>query len=222
MIDGRIDRVDYAEIEGKGAALLFDYKTKPRSVSWAKMYYGLDIQLVLYMLALVGGGVVGGKKIDTVAGAFYLPIEAPVSKGSFNDSGIAKEKFNYKAKGIFNGVFAKQLDSATVSGSSPYYNYRMLKKDMSPYGDYTRSGALKPGDFEGFMDLAKSHISQLAEGIVSGWVDIAPYRLGKESPCSFCDYQALCRFDWQINDYNMLSPMNKQQVIDDAGGGDGD
>jgi ATP-dependent helicase/DNAse subunit B len=33
------------------------------------------------------------------------------------------------------------------------------------------------------------------------------------SPCSFCDYQALCRFDWQINDYRFLDAKGKLDVV---------
>ena len=59
-------------------------------------------------------------------------------------------------------------------------------------------------------------IIKLAQEIVSGKIDTSPYRLGQVSPCSYCKYKPVCRFDWQINDYNFLKPMSKFRVIEMA------
>jgi len=56
----------------------------------------------------------------------------------------------------------------------------------------------------------------LAAGIVAGYIDAHPYRLGTESPCTHCDYRALCRFDWQINDYRFLDVKGKLDVVGGA------
>ena len=54
------------------------------------------MQLAIYLLALKGAEV-DGKKIEQVAGAFYLPIEVDADG----------EKFVHKAKGLFDGKFAE-------------------------------------------------------------------------------------------------------------------
>jgi len=116
------------------------------------------------------------------------------------------DSFDYKAKGIFEGEFYRQLDGQTDSGWSRFYNFCVTAKDQQ-YGNYARSGALKPNDFD--------------QEIVSGKIDISPYRLGQVSPCSYCRYKPVCRFDWQINDYNFLESLSKSGVLERAGGIDG-
>jgi ATP-dependent helicase/nuclease subunit B len=211
-LKGIIDRIDCADINGRQVALIFDYKRKSRSVSWSRFYHALDMQLAIYMLAVSGAKLASGK-IEAVAGAFYIPIETAPSKGSIADLKHHADKFTHKAKGIFDGQFANALDTETKTGQSAYYNFRILQKDRSPYGDYGRSGALKPDQFARLLDFTRTKIIQLAAQITSGCITITPYRLGLASPCSYCHYRPVCKFDWQINDYNPLAPAGKEELL---------
>lgn len=216
---GCIDRVDVADVDGKHTTVVFDYKRKGKSFSWEQLYYGLDMQLAIYLLALKDGKI-AGKKIDSLAGAFYLPVEAKLESGSISEVTEAEDKFGYKARGLLNGPDYKYFDSE-AEGRSRYYNFQVLKKDQSPYGSYKTSGALKPGQLEMVLDMTKSRIAELAGYIFAGKIEITPCRINKKSPCVYCPYGALCRFDWQINRYNLLSPMSKELLLETAGGGDG-
>jgi ATP-dependent helicase/DNAse subunit B len=53
----------------------------------------------------------------------------------------------------------------------------------------------------------------LAADIMAGRIAVHPYRLGTQTACSQCDYKAVCRFDWQVNDYNFLDAKSKTDVI---------
>lgn len=50
---GRIDRVDTVESEGKIFVKIVDYKSGNKKFDIAALYYGLQLQLVLYMNAAV-------------------------------------------------------------------------------------------------------------------------------------------------------------------------
>ena len=54
----------------------------------------------------------------------------------------------------------------------------------------------------------------LIEDLTTGCISITPYRIGTSSPCGWCDYRPLCRFDWQINDYNILENIGKEEVLE--------
>ncbi|MBN1457283.1 MAG: PD-(D/E)XK nuclease family protein, partial [Sedimentisphaerales bacterium] len=142
--------------------------------------------------------------IDDPAGAFYLPIDAGIK-----DDG---EKFGHKARGFFNAQFVDDLDSNAGTGWDQYYNF-YISKD-GPYGNFLNSGILKPEDMKKVLTFTKQKIISLAGQILDGVADITPYRLGKKSPCGYCDYKAVCRFGWQINAYNVLAGLDKQQVLD--------
>jgi len=216
-LDGKIDRLDFADAGDEKITLVFDYKRRETSFGWSEFCHGLDMQLPIYMLAVRNAADTG---IKNVAGAFYMPIEVSPKKSTLGKLSDRSNSFDYKAKGIFDGEFYRQLDSQTDSGWSRFYNFCVTAKDRQ-YGNYARSGALKQNDFEAILRFIGQKIIQLAQEIVSGKIDVSPYRLGQVSPCSYCKYKPVCRFDWQINDYNFLESLSKSRVLERAGVVDG-
>ena len=217
-LDGKIDRLDIANIDGEKIAAVFDYKSKAKSFSWSQFYHGLDMQLPIYMLAVRDSNYESRvtSHESRIAGAFYMPVEVSPTAATLSELPGKTRKFNYKAKGIFNGEFFQQLDS---SNSNKFYNF-FVTKNGDQYGRDNTSGALRPADFEKVLRFTEQKIIQLAEEILSGKIDVKPYHLSGKSPCSYCKYKSLCRFDWQINDYNHLESLNKLQVLDNIGTGD--
>jgi len=210
FLDGKIDRLDIAELDGEKIAIVVDYKRKGQSFSWAKFYYGLDMQLPIYMLAVRNAS---HSKAKNAVGAFYMPVEVSPRRADLDELPKKIESFDYKAKGIFNGKFAQQLDGETLSKDSKFYNF-YITKDGEPYGNYDKRGVLKPDDFEKLLRFTEKKTVQLIEEILSGRINVKPYRLNKESPCSYCKYKSVCRFDWQINDYNFLESVSKTDVLE--------
>ena len=80
---------------------------------------------------------------------------------------------------------------------------------------------MKPDAFDKVLQFAEDKIVRLAAEISSGKIDITPYRMNQASPCSYCDFKSVCRFDWQINQYNSLESLNKGAVLERLGGDDG-
>ena len=180
LLRGKIDRLDIAQIDGEKISAVFDYKSKDKSFSWSKFYYGLDLQLGIYILAVTGSM---GKAI----GAFYIPVEAVAAKTTFSKLKKKSDSFNYKAKGIFDGRFFQQFDS---SDSNRFYNFFVSKKG-DQYGYDNRSGALRPDDFEAVVKFTQSKIIELTEQIVSGNIDIYPYYMNSQKHCDYCKYKSL-------------------------------
>ncbi|MBW8016794.1 MAG: hypothetical protein FVQ82_11450 [Planctomycetes bacterium] len=210
ILRGIIDRIDIADIDGQKAAVVYDYKRRETSVAWDKLYNGLDMQLGVYMIA-AKNIVIDGKKPDISVGAFYLPVESP---------GPRKEnKYARKAKGIFNGELYEHLSTNAAAGWNEFYNF-FIGKDAEPYGNYGNSGALRPEEFDNLLKFVEDKITALAEEILSGKIDISPFRLSGQVPCDYCDFKKLCRFDIHFNEYNELQPMKKDGLINSLGGVD--
>ncbi|MHC4498635.1 MAG: PD-(D/E)XK nuclease family protein [Planctomycetota bacterium] len=211
LLNGKIDRVDFADVDGTKTAIVFDYKRRDKSFNWSQFYYGLDMQLPIYMLAVRNSS----ETQADVAGAFYMPVEVTPKQTTLDELSSTAESFGYKAKGLFNGEFAPHLDR-NASRDSSFYNF-YVTKDGRPYGSYDNRGALKTPDFEKTLKFTEKKTVQLAEEILSGKIDVSPYRLGTQSPCSYCRYKPVCRFDWQVNDYNFLPSVRKPAVLDEIG-----
>jgi ATP-dependent helicase/nuclease subunit B len=216
FLDGKIDRLDVADIDGRKIAIIFDYKRRATSFSWPELYYGLDMQLPIYLLAVLNSEE---SKVEEAAGAFYIPVEVPTKQAALDELSEKSESFGYKAKGIFSGRFAQYLDKG-ASKDSKFYNF-YVTKDGEPYGSYENRGALRPEHFEEVLKFTEKKIVQLAKEILSGKIEVQPYRIGTDIPCSYCKYKPVCRFDWQINDYNPLESLKKSQALEKMGGSDG-
>jgi ATP-dependent helicase/nuclease subunit B len=207
QLAGRIDRLDMADIDGQPTAVVFDYKSGGKSVDFAGVLYGLDLQLPIYLLAARGENTIP-------AGAFFLPIASPTTSAVLSDIDTVEAAFN-KAKGLFDGRFFEALDTkaAASGGRSEYYNF-YVNKDGEPYSYYKTSGALKPDDFTALLDYTEGRIKKLIEDLSAGCISVTPFRIGTNSPCGWCDYRPLCRFDWQINDYNILDNVGKEEALE--------
>jgi ATP-dependent helicase/nuclease subunit B len=214
-LGGKIDRLDVSGKGGGGAAVVFDYKRRAKSFSWSRLYHGLDMQLPIYILAVRN---CTESKARNAVGAFYIPVEVPPASATLDKLTATEDRFGHKAKGIFDGAFADRLDR-NASGDSRFYSF-YAGKDGKPFGNYGTRCALRSADFEKVLEFTESKIIHLAEGILSGRIDVKPYRLNRDSPCSYCDYKSLCRFDWQINEYNPLAPLNKLEVLEKTGASD--
>ena len=212
FLDGKIDRIDTAEINGKKAAVIFDYKRTKASFSWSDLYYGLVMQLPIYLLAVTNAK---DSKAKEAVGAFYIPVEVPVKQATPDSLSEETDSYNYKAKGIFNGEHFQHLDKH-ASKDSKFYNF-YVTKDGYPFGSYENRGALKTADYEQVLKFTENKIIQLAGEILSGKIEVNPYRLNQKSPCSYCKYKSVCRFDWQINDYNPLESLSKSQALEKMG-----
>ena len=219
ILRGKIDRIDTAKDGDSEVTIIFDYKRKEKRFDWAKFYHGLDMQLPIYMLAVRNADEFKGK-IGKVIGAFFMPVEAGSTGAALGELEKRAEGFVHKARGIFDGEFFERLDGQPASGWSKFYNFA-VDKNNGQYSRYNISGALKPEDFEEVLRFCEQKVVQLAEEIASGKIDVAPYRLAGQSPCSYCDYRAVCRFDWQISDYRILESCGKTGVLEETEGDDG-
>jgi ATP-dependent helicase/nuclease subunit B len=217
-LSGKIDRIDVFESGDDKATIIFDYKRREKSFNWSEFYHGLDMQLPIYMLAVKNADN-PNYSIYKALGAFYMPIEVSPAKSSIDEISESAESFDYKAKGIFNGEVFRQIDK-DASKNSKFYNF-YVTKDGQPYGNYEKQGALRPADFEKALEFTDKKIIRLSEEILSGKIEVRPYRLNQKSPCSFCKYKPVCRFDWQINNYNLLESLDKSHLLEKIKGNNG-
>jgi ATP-dependent helicase/nuclease subunit B len=212
-LDGKIDRLDVAQINGRNVAIILDYKRSRSGAlfDWGGFYHGLDVQLALYMLAVhhCGAGIT-----DEVAGAVCVPIETTPASATLAELADEEKprKFPYKAGGIINGAYWQHLDPNAVKDSA-FYNFYVTAKDQQPYGNYGRTNILTPAHFARLLEWARDNIVRLATEIVSGRIEARPYHRGSERGCTFCEYMGVCHFDWQINEYRFLPAVGKSDLI---------
>jgi len=211
-IEGKIDRVDVASRAGVNYCMVVDYKTSETKIVWSLFNAGLDLQLPIYLLAIRNQTIEKYKNLIPL-GAFYFQIQTFAKSSEFNDIEGKSEKIRRKPKGIFNGEHFTLLDGKTQTGYSPFYSFRITQKEKQ-FGGYGTSSLLTDEHFSAVLSFAENKLKDLGCRILSGEIDIKPYRHIKNIACSYCPYKSLCRFDWQINDYAQVKKISKSEFFE--------
>ncbi|HSU65594.1 MAG TPA: PD-(D/E)XK nuclease family protein [Tepidisphaeraceae bacterium] len=216
LLRGKIDRID--RVESSDDAAVIDYRLGPGKLPVGMVLHGLSLQLVSYLLVLQSNGErLAGRKLDPAA-AFYLQlirkIEDVKHPGESVDPSDPKWHLAIKPRGIFDQRCLGALDRDFTSGQSEVVQAFIRQDGM--LGRRNTSDVTESKEFREVLRLASAKLGDLADGILSGKIDIAPYRLNDSSPCSRCEYRSVCRFDPAINKYNYLKPISAEEVF--AGG----
>lgn len=210
---GKIDRVDICD-EGDCRYLkVVDYKSGATQLDLPALYNGLQMQLVLYMNAVLESEKKKDpeKKVEP-AGILYYNIKDPyVAPG--DDETLKKEFLSaLKPNGLVRSEMnVLQLLDETIesSGKSDVIPVQ-LKKDggLSSY-----STAADIESFETLSKFADHKALQLGERILNGETAASPYSDGEKKPCTYCPYKGLCGFDEKIPGYGYRK-IKKEDSID--------
>lgn len=169
LLNGKIDRIDTYSDGLNEVIRIVDYKTGSTGFSLMKFYYGIQLQLVVYL------DIVSEieKKHNNVilAGAFYYNINDPVIdadkvKEDKIEAAILKE---LRLHGYQNESVSNTADKSTDEKS-----------------------------LQLMMKYSRSKVKELSEAITSGDVAKRPYLVydgGIKTACDYCDYRQLCLFD---------------------------
>lgn len=196
---GRIDRVDVCEKEDKVYVKIIDYKSGNTKFSLLNLYYGLQLQLVVYLNAAMEliGKKYPGKEIEP-AGIFYYHINDPIVEGNGTESD----------EEIRQAVL-EQLKPGGLVNEKPEI-YRAMDNNFSGASsvipvslktDGTLKATSKTVSTEQFHTMS-SYVNQVLEQtgrkILDGEVSVNPYRLENDSGCDFCPYHTICGFDMRM------------------------
>ena len=207
LLTGTIDRVDVYQLENQEFVKILDYKSGKKSFDLLEVYYGLQLQLLLYLDAYL--------KISTdnlPAGIFYFHIDNPLIeyKVGMSEEDIEKERAKqFKLTGLLleSVEIAKALEEDAKGNVIP----ASLKQD----GQFSATSSV--ASHEQF-DLLREHIvgviRELGKEILNGKVSALPYQLNNKQPCDYCNYRSICQFDitQKDNQYEELQKLKKEQV----------
>lgn len=201
---GKIDRVDLCKDEGTVYVKVIDYKTGMRAFDITAFYYGLQLQLPVYMNAAMNVIQKQYPQEDVVpAGIFYYRMQDPFVEKEKNDI-VLEEKLLEKLKldGLINADDAvmQHLERDLMGSSNLYPVSRNKNGSLGAY-----SKVLNPEVFQSLLEYTKEKETELKEGIASGETEAAPYVLGNNSGCDYCAYRDICGFDTEVEGYRYRS-----------------
>ena len=214
-LQGRIDRIDTAQTEDAVYVKIVDYKSGMAVFDPVSFYYGLQLQLVVYLnAALEMEQRLHPERAVVPAGIFYYRMQDPVlEKEAGADETAMRERLLKKLRpdGIINedDEVLELLDHG-FSGDSLVIPVGR-KKDGSLKA---ASKTVTPEQFQTLSRFARRKLTQLGERMLGGEVAPDPYEADGRTPCDYCDYADVCGFDRKIPGScpHRLEPLGKDEV----------
>ena len=214
-LQGRIDRIDTAQTEDAVYVKVVDYKSGMAEFDPVSFYYGLQLQLVVYLnAALEMEQRLHPERVAVPAGIFYYRMQDPVlEKEAGADEAAVRERLLKKLRpdGIINedDEVLELLDHGFSGDSLVIPAGR--KKDGSLKA---ASKTVTPEQFQTLSRFARRKLTQLGERMLGGEVAPDPYEADGRTPCDYCDYADVCGFDRKIPGScpHRLEPLGKDEV----------
>ncbi|MDO5402317.1 MAG: PD-(D/E)XK nuclease family protein, partial [Eubacteriales bacterium] len=200
-MQGKIDRIDICEDEENVYVKVIDYKSGQSDFNLLSTYYGLKIQLIMYMKAAVEleKKSHNGKKVIP-AGILYYNMKDPVIElgdGESADEDIVLRHIReeLRMKGVINSsksILKKLDDTDTVSLAFPL----AYKKDGEV--NVSRSNVMDTEHFGILEDYVIKKSTDTAQEIYNGNVALNPYEDGTGNSCKLCPYKEVCGFSQDL------------------------
>ena len=207
ILEGRIDRVD--EWSGSDADYLrvIDYKRGGKSLKLSEAYYGLRLQLPVYLAAAQK------RRGCSSAGVYYFTLSEGILSTQTTDA---------------NAVDAERRKAFRMDGLLP--EKRELLEAMSPNFDQVlnarvskTTGELYKGtvvasekDFNNLTRCAIRRAGEHVDSIGAGECAVSPARMELSDPCKYCDYRPICQFDDRLdsNRIRKFKPIPAEEVLE--------
>ncbi|WP_346889999.1 helicase-exonuclease AddAB subunit AddB [Clostridium sp. UBA1056] len=244
-LQGKIDRVDKATIDGVNYYRVVDYKTGRIDLDINDVYNGLKIQLLTYLDAILtleqekmsNKPVISEGKGKTMPGAMvYLSVDDPIMDGSkkLTMENLEEEVLKaLKMKGIIikDLKVVKEMDKTIENGGTssiiPVSLNKPKKGNEEVEFSKNNSSVITYEGFNVLRTHMKEKVREICEDMLEGIIEVTPCKNGKSYYCEFCDFSSICQFDetMGVNNFKVMPRRNKkellQQLEDEGKGGEG-
>ena len=192
---GRIDRIDIFKNDNCYLRVV-DYKSGNRNVDPTKLYWGLQLQLPIYLLAVISHieGMMPG-------GFFYCQIADPTIR---IESRIKEEVEKKIAEQLaLNGITLADISLVKAQGFMTEDNKKPKNiKEMLTYDE-----------MKTVLEYARNKATELAEEMISGKIKPSPYISGNEPICKNCEYKSICGYDAELTKPRILERKTTNNII---------
>lgn len=189
VVEGIVDRIDVMKKDGVQYVRVVDYKSGTKEFKLSDVYYGLNMQMLIYLFSLCGDFKENNQNIP--AGVLYMPAR---DKLLTTDRSASEKKLDeaQKKQLKMNGIL---LENREVLSD--------MEADLA--GVFIPAKTKKDGSFDAYSSLAtltqmgkikervEFLIKNLANELHKGTITACPIDgTARYTPCKWCDYQAIC------------------------------
>lgn len=169
-VSGFVDRVDLAEIESENYVRIIDYKTNSKKFRLNDLLYGLNIQMLLYLYAIVK------EKPYKIGGILYKPAKQLIVEAG------EQEEIAIKSNGLLlrDEKVIKAMDKTGNYISAGFKKGILAEKDTAT-----------TQEFRVIFESIDKLIADMGNRLHGGLISAKPIKDDK-TPCEYCEYRAIC------------------------------
>ncbi|MGE4549038.1 MAG: PD-(D/E)XK nuclease family protein [Intestinibacillus sp.] len=217
QLSGKVDRVDGYIRDGRLYVRVMDYKSGKKSFSLSDIWYGLNMQLILYLFALQNEGLARyreklSRELSEVvpAGVLYVPAREELLDADREADEVElralREKALRRSGLVTDDIEILNAMERGLSGDGRFIPVRLLAPKKGK-GDEEQSPALAAAsavaDLARFGRLARyaqGKLLEMGRELSRGDVRANPYRNGQQDYCQWCEFRPACQFDETAGD----------------------
>lgn len=213
-LEGRIDRIDLLQEQNTTYVKIIDYKTGERQLSLADVYFGLSLQLFVYLAAVLNNQSESELMSWKPAGLFYFKVDDPLVPSEDKELSRIEEQIRKALK--MKGLVLKDVQIARSMDRDLQLSSNILPAGIKQNGDFTASSsALNEEDFRALLCYIQRLLQGLGNEMLQGKILIEPVKTEKQKACDYCIYHAICQFDklFAANQYRNIPRLSDAQVL---------
>lgn len=182
---GKVDRVDSFKSGENNYIRIVDYKTGNKNFVLSDVFYGLNMQMLVYLFSIWENGAERYGKVMP-AGVLYMPsgdMSVTADRNESDDEIIEKHNKNAKMK----GVILKETEIVEAMGEK-YISAKISSKTHKPSGDVLSLNQLK-----NLKNVIDEKLINMALSLHEGSIEATPIE-GEDykNICEYCDYRDVC------------------------------
>ena len=187
-MSGVADRVDGWLHDGKLYLRVVDYKTGRKAFSLSDVWYGMGLQMLLYLFALERSGPARYGHEIVPAGVLYVPardVLIPADRRLSPEEAARERAGAVRRSGLL-------LDDAAVLHAMEHSD----TPQYLPVSPRRKTDALASAEQLGLLARhIETTLLDLAHELRGGSITADPYfRSGQDTACTHCDYLTVCHF----------------------------
>lgn len=187
-VEGIVDRVDVMEKRGKRYVRVVDYKTGTRNFDFSDIYYGLHLQMLVYLFSICQNGK------DNLAGAvpagvLYMPGKTNFFPADRHAGEEQMEKEQKKALKM-NGLLLSDptvLAGMEADGAGVFIPAKLKDGQID-----AKSSVASLEELGKLKRHIESLLQQMAKNLWSGEISALPLEESGFDVCAWCDYRSIC------------------------------
>lgn len=196
LLSGKIDRVDKLKTNEKEYYKIIDYKSSENSLKEEEIYYGIKLQLFIYLSSLIKNKINKNEVEILPSAVLYFQIKEEIEKTNNLENDFLKD---YK----FYGIIEKNIQENGKIG---------------PIGEISRgkrsskTKLIEEDKFKSLLKLSDTIAKEIGQEITKGNINIHPYKYSKNTGCEYCQYKSICKFDILKQDYNYFKTLSNESI----------